>query len=127
MTEQKGCSAPYIGFFYRTGTNKVAPCCHYSRHFDPSLYDDPAEACLMFFGALLDVYNANGWVFSLKAGYDDAQNTAYIENTQASDTNWVMDLSVLSGFSWSITGNVNAPSKAFFLLNDIVLNSFLPD
>lgn len=40
MTEQKRCSAPYIGFFYRTGTNKVAPCCHYSQHFDPSLYDN---------------------------------------------------------------------------------------
>lgn len=99
----------------------------FTLNFDPGLYDDPVEACLMFFGALLDVYNANGWVFSLKAGYDDAQNTAYIENPQASDTNWVMDLSVLSGFSWSISGNINAPSKAYFEPDDIALKSFLPD
>jgi molybdenum cofactor biosynthesis enzyme MoaA len=33
------CYAPYIGIFYRTNNNKIAPCCQYKTTVDPSEYD----------------------------------------------------------------------------------------
>jgi len=91
-------------------------------NFDPNLYDTPIEACAMFYGALLDVYNINGWDFNFKAGFDDAKNLAYIEKIDSSDNSWVSDMSILSGFDWAISSGEN--SRAYFMSDEEFTKNF---
>ena len=92
--------------------------------FDPWLYDSPVEACLMFYGALKATENFHR--VALTAGFDEKEDLAFIENVQAVDTNWATDLQILSGENWSITCNINSPTRAYFASDDIAIQSFLP-